>query len=462
MSRTNYDDELVVADKMAGGVVGLAIWGLALLARGVGPLAQDLFEPTHAGVLVGHKRGGWQKAVTIPWPALLRHVHLLGATGSGKTTLLKTIGATLFAHGCGVCVISPKADLIEELLPHVLPERVDDVILFDATDTVRPLAFNVLETVKPRLRSRAASELLTTFKRFYAGDHDIGIRTEHFLRFSLLTLLDCPGTTLASIPRLLMDDGFRQQVLSHVSNPAVLNFWEWEYAALSAGQRAQAIQPILTRVASILAYPQVYALLAQPQSSFQTAEVMDQGRILLVNLPQGILGEDVSAFLGGLLINKLQLTAAGRAALPPEKRRPYYLLIDELQNFGSDATFIKIFTEARAFGLALLVANQYPEQLAVGLREAVEHNVAVSLTCQVERGGHTVLYREPQDPSKVDKVLTPPRPLGPGRPEVAREIVLRSRQRYGRSRAQRERAQANAQGGRNDGPTGNISFYQAP
>lgn len=460
MSRSNYDDELAMADKFAGNAISLGLLGLFAVAKGIGALFQGVFDRTRPGPVIGRWQAGWQKPATVPWELLPRHLHVVGPTGSGKSTLIENLVRVLFADGCGVCVISPKSDLIERLLPHVPPSRIDDVILFDGTDTVRPLGINPLEAVEPRLRGLAASEVLTTFRRF-SGDN-WGPRLEHILRFSLLTLLDCPGTTLASIPRLLLDEGFRQQALTYVTNPMVRRFWEMEFAAMSPGLRAQAVQPILTRLSSLLSYPTVYDIVSQPQSSFSMAEVMDRRRLLLGHLPQGLLGEDVVSFLGGLLVNKIQLTAMERAGLPPERRQAYYLVIDEFQNFGSDAAFVKMFTEARAFGLSLVVAHQYPEQLSRNLLQAVEHNVGISLACQMENGVHTAIYREPQDPSQEERVLLPLPPLGPGDPEVARQIRLRSRLRYGRSRQQRQRVCARQQARRDHVLSRNVTLYSGP
>jgi hypothetical protein len=177
------------------------------------------------------------------------------------------------------------------------------------------------------------------------------------------------------------------------------------------------------------------------------------------------LGDDVSAFLGGLVIAKLQLTAMARASLPAKRRRLFFLLVDEFQNYGAreaatDATFAKIFTEARAFNLALICAHQYAAQLSKGLLDAIEHNVAVSLTCQLANGTHTLLYRQPQDPGRPDEILTPLAPLGAGDPAVARDIRRRSRWRYGR------RARRSTQPGATLAPAqGNnayVSFFHVP
>lgn len=460
------DPDLRAADQATGCLLALLFWGVIALFQGMRALCRELFEPVRPGLVIGHRRTGLHKAVTLPTQTLNQHVHCQGATGSGKSTLLSNMIVQLMEAGEGLTVISPKADLIEELLPHVPVKRADDTILFEGTDTQRPVCLNILEAVDPSLRSRVASEVLTIYHRFFA--HSWGPRLEYILRMTLLALLDCPDTSLACIQPLLVDDAYRQHVLSYVQNPAVTQFWTTEYAALSPAQRHQAIQPVLNKVQSLMAYPQVYAILSPPRSTLRIDEVMDQGGILLVNLPQGLLGEDVSSFLGGLIIAKIQITAMARASQPHVQRRRHTLIVDEVQNYGgshtaTDSTFTKLLNEARAFNVCLITANQFGGQLSKELRDAIEHNVAASLTCQVERGRYALLYRQPQDSGQEETLLRPQPPLGPGDPQMAGRIRQHSRQRYGRAPQRRVPSSARRTAARRKHATpAGVTLFKVP
>ena len=453
-------DDFDVADKMASGVMSFLFLGIFLLFRGLGSWLAEMSQPVYPGLVIGYRRSS-RRPVTVGWHVANRHAVVRGATGAGKSTTLLNMARQAIQAGYGLAVISPKADLIEDLLPHIPATRGDDVILLDPTDGVRPVTFNILDSVAPQLRTRTASEVLSIFKRFHADSW--GPRLEHVLRMVLLALVEAPGSTLASIPRLLLDDAYRHQVLSHVTNPAVLQFWRLEYATMSSGLRAQVTQPILNKVSSLLAYPQVYASLSSANSSFQMEAVMDEGKILLCHLPQGLLGEDVSAFLGGLLVSKIQLAAMARAAVAPSRRRLFLVFIDEFQTMaanGAESTFTKFFTEARAFNVGLICVHQYEGQLSRALLDAVEHNVATSLTCQLENGIHTLLYRQPQDPARPEEALIPLSPLDRGDVALAHRIRQSSRWRYGRPvRRARRRAASQPQ---LQGANAHVAFFQVP
>ncbi len=472
MSTGNYhvDKEIREADNATFFALGCLFFLISALFNGLRFLFQELFETVHPGVILGNKRGGMRKKVTIPTPALNQHVHYTGATGSGKSTLLTNISVQLMAMGEGLTVISPKADIIEGILPNVPEDRVDDVILFEPSDEKRPVSLNVLEAVDPSMHSRVASEVLTIYHRFFANSW--GPRLEYILRMTLMALLEYPKASLACIQPMLVDDVFRQHVLSYVKNPAVLQFWNMEYAVLSQAQRTQAIQPVLNKVQALMVYPQVYNILAPTRSTIHINEVMDKGRILLVNLPQGLLGEDVSAFLGGLVIAKIQTAAMARASQPQNRRRRHTLIVDEVQNYGAsnsatDGTFTKLLTEARAFNLGLITACQFNGQLSKGFRDAIEHNVAASLACQVERGTYTLLYNQPQDLGLEEKVLIPCPPLGPGDAQTAAYIRKRSRKLYGRTPQGRRqpsvrKVSTNGRGATQQATPAGVTLFKAP
>ncbi len=443
---------------------GLAV-GLLLLARfGTAPivLALALVIGLALGGTVGWQVGIWRRAawwerqratlnlgherrapffVAHPYlivgPQRLKHLAICGATGSGKSTLLQGLIVRDIERGAGLCVVDPKDDLVDRVLAHVPPEREDDVILLDATDVGRPLGFNPLAGVDPRRRSLAAAELLAVFRRSFADSW--GSRMEHILSNVLLALLEVPDATLLDVPRLLLEESFRRAVLARVSNVGVRHFFLGEYETLLRN-RPDALQPILNKVGPWLAYPELRGIIGQPRSSFDIRRVMDEGKILLVRIPQGALGENVSQLLGALVVAKVQLAAQSRVDLAPERRRAFTLYVDEFQNFAT-SSFSRILAEARGFGLGLVCANQYEEQLSQELRLAIRRNVATLVQCHGDGGRHHLAVTRLQDtgPQSPPVVLVPPAPVPPGDPRRAAHVRARSRARHGRAPHQANR-----------------------
>jgi hypothetical protein len=399
-------------------------------------------KPVGAGVAIGRYR--WVR-ISIPRRDRMMHAHVMGATGSGKTWLLVNMARRdMDARQnekpvYGVGVIDPKGDLVDRLLGHIPWHRRGggDVIVFDPTDTDKPLGFNILENVPPELRSRTTSQVVSIFKKLFGQSW--GPRLEHILRFAVLTLLEVPGSTLADIPRLLLEEDFRQGVLPHVTNSQVINFWQHEYKALAKGRDSVlVVEPILNKIGPWIAYPEVNNVIDQVQSSFDLRQVMDQKKIFLARLPEGLLGEDTRQILGALLITRFQLGAASRADIPESQRAPFILYVDEFQNFVTEASE-KIITEGRSFGLGLVVANQHKGQFReqLGLLEALERNVAAQIFLYKDGKKYRVQYARPQERVPPDweapvRQLTPLRP--PSRRAGAEQIIEDSRSRYGRDR----------------------------
>ena len=360
----------------------------------------------------------------------LKHVFCSGPTGSGKSTLIRNMVLQDLKAGAGVCVIDPKDDLVDGLLPHIPRSRIDDVILFDATDRERPLGLNPLGNVSQEQKSLAASELIAVFRRYFSEAW--GPRLEHILRHVVLALLDMPETTLLDIPRLLLDARFARTVAEHVSNPAVREFFNLELPELARG-RGTAIGPILNKVGPWLAYPELRNIIGQVQSSFELRDVMDAGKVLLVRIPQGGLGEDVSSLLGSLIVAKVQLAAQSRVDTPAQARRPFYLYVDEFQNFAT-TSFAKIVTEARAFGLGLVCANQFPEQLSRDLRLTLINNAATFVLTEYRRGRYFAEVTRREDLGRAygrEFTVNPPPPLPVGDEARAAAVREMSRERYG-------------------------------
>jgi hypothetical protein len=228
-----------------------------------------------------------------------------------------------------------------------------------------------MEVYDPKLKSHTVSELIGVLKRMFES---WGPRLEYILRYSLLALLDYPDATMLDITRILTDKRFRQDVLKYVEDPVVRNFWQIEFASWNDKFAAEAVAPVLNKVGAFTANPLVRNIIGQPKSSFNIRTIMDQRKILIVNLSRGLVGEDNAALLGSLLVTKIQLAAMSRADIPASERSPFYLYVDEFQNFATDS-FATILSEARKYGLNLTVANQYIAQMSIEVKDAVFGNV---------------------------------------------------------------------------------------
>lgn len=309
-----------------------------------------------------------------------RHVYIIGKTGMGKTTLLENMIFSDIQAGKGVGVIDPHGDLADRVLDFVPSNRTNDVILFDPSDRDYPIAFNMLETKDPSLNTIISSGLVGIFKKIYA--HSWGPRLEHILRNTILSLLEYPNTTMLGITRILQDKDFRRRVTRKIEDPVVKAFWEKEFEVMQDRMRAEAISPILNKVGQFLASPIIRNIVGQPKSTVDLRFAMDRGKIIIINLSKGKLGEDNSSLLGAMLVTKFQIDAMSRADTPEKDRRDFYLYVDEFQNFATES-FATILSEARKYRLNLTMANQYIAQMPDEVRDAVFGNVGTLLSFQV-------------------------------------------------------------------------------
>jgi Type IV secretion-system coupling protein DNA-binding domain len=309
-----------------------------------------------------------------------RHIYVIGKTGMGKTTLLENMIFSDIQAGKGVGIIDPHGDLAETVLNYVPASRTNDVVLFDPSDRDFPVAFNMLESKDPALNTIIASGLLGVFKKLYA--HSWGPRLEHILRNTLLALLEYPNTTMLGITRMLQDKDFRRKVVRKVQDPIVRAFWEKEFEPMQDRQKMEAISPILNKVGQFLSSPIIRNIVGQPKSTVDLRFAMDKGKIIIMNLSKGKLGEDNSQLLGSMLITKFQIDAMSRANIPEKERRDFYLYVDEFQNFATDS-FATILSEARKYHLNLTMANQYIAQMPDEVRDAVFGNVGSTIAFQV-------------------------------------------------------------------------------
>lgn len=323
-----------------------------------------------------------------------RHVYIIGQTGTGKSGLLELLTICDIATSQGFAVIDPHGDYALSVLRSIPESRVNDVIYFNPADSQYPIAFNPLEVPDPKLKSHTCSELIGVLKRMFDS---WGPRLEYILRYSILALLDYPEATMLDITKILTDKKFRTEVLKHVTDPVVKQFWTVEFASWNDKFAAEAVAPVLNKVGAFTANPLVRNIVGQPHGSFNIRKIMDERKILIVNLSRGLIGEDNASLLGSLMVTKIQMAAMSRADVSKEARTPFYLYVDEFQNFATDS-FATILSEARKYSLNLTVANQYTAQMMQSVRDAVFGNVGtvISFRTSADDARSMLKYFEPK------------------------------------------------------------------
>jgi hypothetical protein len=319
------------------------------------------------------------------------HMYIIGKTGTGKSTLIENMMISDIETGNGLALIDPHGDLAEDVLNYIPKERIEDVIYFNPADTEYPIPFNPLENVHISYHHLVTSGLISVFKKVWSDFW--GPRLEHILRHCILTLLEYPNSTLLDIPKLLTDKDFRGQVLKFVSHQQVMEFWFYEYDKYNAYLQSQAISPILNKVGQFLTVAPLRNIVGQKKNTFRFRKVMDDRKIFIANLAKGKIGEDNCSLLGAMLVTQIQLAAMSRADLPENKRRSFYLYVDEMHNFIT-MSFADILSEARKYGLSLTLSHQYIEQLDEKIRAAIFGNVGTLISFRVGAEDAKYLARE--------------------------------------------------------------------
>ena len=325
-----------------------------------------------------------------------RHVYIIGQTGAGKSGTLELFALSDIFHGHGYAIIDPHGDFAVDNMRFIPGSRLQDVVYFNPADTAFPLGFNPLEVTDPAHKTNISSEVIGVLKRMFGESW--GPRLEYILRYTILALLDRPDTTMLDITRMLTDKKFRKETLAYCTDTVVLQFWNIEFASWTEKFQAEAIAPVLNKVGAFTANPIIRNIIGQPKSTFNIREIMDEGKILIVNLSKGLIGEDNASILGAFIVTKIQLAAMSRSDIPNiEDRRPFYLYVDEFQNFATDS-FATILSEARKYGLNLTVANQYISQMSDTVRDAVFGNVGTMISFRVSADDAPILSKqfEPQ------------------------------------------------------------------
>ncbi len=335
----------------------------------------------------------------------LSHMYLIGKTGTGKTTLLETLIRQDIANGEGLALVDPHGDLVDRVVETIPEHRRNDVVYFNVPDPMQPYGYNPLKRVIPEKRPLAASGLLEVFKKMWSDAW--GPRMEHILRNALLALLDQPQATLPDILRLLSDAPFRRSVVRNITNPQVRAFWLDEFERYSFRLRADGIAPIQNKVGAFLADPNLYRILTEPDRAINIRKIMDDGKILLVNLAKGMIGDDASALLGGLLVTTIGLAAFSRAELEERDRRNFFLYIDEFQNFTT-MSVANMASELRKYGLGMVLAHQYLHQLDPDIRHAVLGNAGTIISFRLGPEDAAFLAKEFQPKFNTTDLLNLP------------------------------------------------------
>ena len=387
-----------------------------------------------------------------------RHLYIVGKTGSGKSRLLELLLLSDIKNGDGCCLLDPHGDLADELLMYIPKERIKDVVYINPTDRDFPIGFNPLEAVDDyEMRQHLSVFFISIFKKLFAASWNP--RMEHLIRYITLALLETPDSNILGIPRILSDTKYRQKVVMQIKDPVVKSFWTNEFATYNQQFSNEAVVPILNKIGQFISNPIVRNMIGQQKNNLDFEKFMNEGKIVLINISKGKLGDDNAALLGSMFITKIQQAALARAKMKEEDRRDFYFYVDEFQNFATEA-FSSILSEARKYHLDLTIAHQYIAQLPEEVKATAFGNVGTIISFAV--GGDDAKYlakefsptftpddminlntREMYIKMSVDGSLTTPfsaNTLSIPKPEsdYSIEIVDKSRVTYGKNRVQVE------------------------
>ncbi|HAV15062.1 MAG TPA: hypothetical protein DCX25_01920 [Candidatus Pacebacteria bacterium] len=313
-----------------------------------------------------------------------RHMYIVGKTGAGKSEFLKDMVLQDIRAGKGMAVIDPHGDLVEDLLLLMPPERAEDVIYFNPSNTDRPMGLNMMEAETEEQMHFVAGSIIGLMYKLY-DPHKTGIigpRFEHAIRNAMLTIMAEPGSTFIELVRVLTDSKFLQDLLPKVKDPVVRRYWTDQIAQTSDFHKSEVLDYIVSKFGRFITNKTMRNIIGQSKSAFNLREVMDEGKILLVNLSKGALGEEDAKFLGLIMVPKILAAAMSRVNVPLEQRRDFYLYVDEFQNFATQ-DFATILSEARKYKLNLIVANQFVAQIEEDVKNAVFGNVGTLISFRI-------------------------------------------------------------------------------
>ncbi len=391
-----------------------------------------------------------------------RHVYIIGRTGVGKSELMRELILQDIREGKGVCLIDPH-DLAEDLLNYIPPNRAEEVIYFDPSDTERPMGLNLLEAKDERQQHFVCSAIINLMYKLYDPYKTgiIGPRFEHAIRNAMLTVMCEPGSTFIEVMRCLQDPRFVQELLPKVTDPIVRRYWTDQIAQTADFHKSEVLDYIVSKFGRFVTDKMMRNIIGQSQSSFNFRQVMDEGKILIVNVAKGKIGEENSNFLGLVLVPKILIAAMSRSDTPEDQRKDFYLYVDEFQNFATP-DFATILSEARKYRLSLTVANQFVGQMEEEIKNAVFGNVGTLISfnigvtdanflqhwyepifkeddlINIERYNayvKTIVSSEPVPPFSIDTTKNIDELKKASNPKVGEMIKQLSRLKYGRAQA---------------------------
>lgn len=332
-----------------------------------------------------------------------KHMYIIGKTGTGKSTLIANLAISDIRNRKGICIVDPHGDLCEVVLDYIPSYRVNDVVYLDPSDLDYAFQLNPLEVTDDYQRELVVSGIVAVFHKIYGTSW--GPRLEYILRNSLMTVALMPQPTLVHIPELLTNERFRKNTVEkYVSDSVLRSFWLNEFAHMNPRLQTDAISPILNKVGQFLSSRFIRNILSNPKSTIDLENIMNEGKILLLNLSQGKLGEDNSALLGAMIISKIQLAAMNRVSIAEKDRRDFYLYVDEFQNFAT-TSFIKILSEARKYRLNLILANQYIAQIPEDVRAAIFGNAGTMFSFLIGADDASYMAKEFSERFKEEDLL---------------------------------------------------------
>jgi len=320
-----------------------------------------------------------------------RHMYIVGKTGMGKSTMMENMVLDDIYTGHGIGLVDPHGDFAEKIIDFIPAKRINDVVYVNPSDLDFPIGFNILEVHNDEQKHLVVAGLMGIFKKIWP---DVwSARMEYILNNTLLALIEYPGSTLLGINRLLADKKYRRKVVAKVTDPVIKTFWNVEFASYTEKYAQEAVAPIQNKIGQFLSANVIRNMVAQVKSTIDIRKLMDEGKIIIMNLSKGRIGEDNSRLLGGMLITKIQLAAMERVDTPEAQRRDFFLYVDEFQNFATPS-FANILSEARKYRLSLIMAHQYIAQLDEIVANAVFGNVGTIISFRVGGADSEVLAKE--------------------------------------------------------------------
>lgn len=320
-----------------------------------------------------------------------RHVYIIGKSGVGKSKMLELLLRQDIAFGKGLCLIDPHGDVIESILDFIPENRLEDVAIIDPADVEHPVSFNPLANVDPGFKHQLTQGLIEVMERQFGANWTP--RLEHVFRFTCLALLDYPHATMRGMISMLTDRNYRQKVVEYIEDDMVKRFWAIEFADWSEKFDTDAIIPLVNKLGQFLSDPMLRNIFGQKENKIDLEKLMNEKKIILINLSKGRLGEENASFFGAMFITKIKQAGMARARMPESQRHDFYLYVDEFHNLVTE-TFENILSEARKYALCLTVAHQYANQLLPRVQAAVLGNVGTIIVFRV--GGEDAVKLQPE------------------------------------------------------------------